>query len=132
MDIISTKAQTSVFQQDLDMFENRPMFDVLDPETGNYGNRFHLASIVGLLGPPLEFLQRNEYSSVYVDDRGKQPEVPDSHLISVLGRFPEKFEASNKKGFLGFVRKIVRWTPESRALPFELLEDPWLLGDVYK
>ncbi|TAQ86917.1 hypothetical protein B7494_g4749 [Chlorociboria aeruginascens] len=54
-----------------DMFENRCMFDVLDPETGKYGNRFHLASIVGLLGPPpLEFLQRGECSSVYFDARG--------------------------------------------------------------
>jgi serine/threonine-protein kinase SRPK3 len=39
-------------------------------------------------------------------------------------------EVSNKKGFLDFVRKMVRWTPESRASPSELLEDPWLLGDA--
>jgi hypothetical protein len=45
------------------------MFDGLDPETGKYGNRFHLASIVGLLGPPpLESRQRSECSSVYFDD----------------------------------------------------------------
>lgn len=50
------------------------MFDGFDPETGKYENRFHLASIVGLLGPPpLEFLQRSEYSSIYFDDRGKTP-----------------------------------------------------------
>lgn len=54
------------------MFENRRMFDGLDPETGKYENCFHLASIVGLLGPPPpEFLQRSEYSSVYFDDKGK-------------------------------------------------------------
>jgi serine/threonine-protein kinase SRPK3 len=54
------------------MFENRRMFDGLDPETGKYGSRFHLASIVGLLGPPpLEFLQRSECSSIYFNDRGK-------------------------------------------------------------
>jgi hypothetical protein len=39
-------------------------------------------------------------------------------------------KVSNKKGFLDFVRKMFRWSPESRALPSELLEDPWLLGDV--
>mgnify|MGYP002030189956 FL=1 len=39
-------------------------------------------------------------------------------------------ESSNKKDFLDFVRKMVRWTPESRATPSELLEDPWLLGTV--
>jgi serine/threonine-protein kinase SRPK3 len=36
----------------------------------------------------------------------------------------------NKKGFLDFVRKMVQWKPESRASPSELLEDPWLLGEV--
>jgi len=91
------------------MFENKCMFDVLDPETGKYGNRFHLASIVGLLGPPpLEFLQRSGCSSVYFDDRGKylilricmhsptlhandrQLEVSEYCPIGVLGRFTEE------------------------------------------
>ncbi|KAI0112396.1 CMGC protein kinase [Nemania sp. FL0031] len=102
-----------------DMFENRHMFDGLDPETGKYGNRFHLASIVGLLGlPPLEFLQRSEHSSVYFDDRVSWEDSQ------------RNLEVSNKKGFLDFIRKMVRWMPESRASPSELLEDPWLLGDV--
>ncbi|KUJ06239.1 kinase-like protein [Mollisia scopiformis] len=113
-----------------DMFENRRMFDGLDPETGKYGNRFHLASIVGLLGPPpLEFLQRNECSSVYFDDRGNWKCL--NPILSVSWEDSERnLEVSNKKGFLDFVRKMVRWTPESRASPSELLEDPWLLGDV--
>ena len=130
------------------MFENRRMFDGLDPETGKYGNRFHLASIVGLLGPPpLEFLQRSECSSVYFDDRGKylfprmcirQPNMYTTGnwkclnpILSVSWEDSESnLEVSNKKGFLDFVRKMVRWTPESRASPSELSEDPWLLGDV--
>ncbi|KAF1848400.1 kinase-like protein [Cucurbitaria berberidis CBS 394.84] len=113
-----------------DMFENRRMFDGLDPETGNYGNRFHLASIVGLLGPPpLEFLQRSECSSVYFDDRGNWKCL--NSVLSVSWEDSESnLEVSNKKGFLDFVRKMVKWTPESRASPSELLEDPWLLGDV--
>ncbi|OBT81165.1 hypothetical protein VE02_10210 [Pseudogymnoascus sp. 03VT05] len=113
-----------------DMFENRRMFNGLDPETGKYGNRFHLASIVGLLGPPpLEFLQRSGCSSVYFDDGGnwkcRNPVLPVSWEDS-----ERNLEGSNKKGFLDFVRKMVRWTPESRATPSELLEDPWLLGEV--
>ncbi|KAI0431806.1 CMGC protein kinase [Xylaria sp. FL1042] len=113
-----------------DMFENRRMFDGLDPETGKYGNRFNLASIVGLLGPPpLEFLQRSECSSVYFDDRGNWKCL--NPVLSVSWEDSERnLEGSNKKGFLDFVRKMVRWTPESRASPSELLEDPWLLGDV--
>lgn len=130
------------------MFENRRMFDGLDPKTGKYGNRFHLASIVGLLGPPpLEFLQRSECSSVYFDDRGKYfvPKIcirqPNLHMtgnwkclnpvLPVSWEGSERnLEVSNKKGFLDFIRKMVKWTPESRASPSELLEDPWLLGDA--
>ena len=48
------------------------MFDILDPETGKYENRFHLASIVGLLGPSQpEFLRRSRYSPIHFDDKGK-------------------------------------------------------------
>ncbi|KFY28201.1 hypothetical protein V491_00576 [Pseudogymnoascus sp. VKM F-3775] len=113
-----------------DMFENRRMFDGLDPETGKYGNRFHLASIVGLLGPPpLEFLQRSGCSPVYFDNKGNwkclNPVLPVSWEDS-----ERNLEGPNKKGFLDFVRKMIRWTPESRATPSELLEDPWLLGEV--
>lgn len=130
------------------MFENRGMFYGLDPETGKYGNRFHLASIVGLLGPPpLEFLQRSGYSSVYFDDKGKplilrvcsrQSNIHTTGnwrclnpVLSMSWEDSERnLEGSNKKDFLDFIRKMVRWTPESRASPSELLEDPWLLGEV--
>ncbi|OBT45440.1 hypothetical protein VE00_04531 [Pseudogymnoascus sp. WSF 3629] len=109
---------------------NRRMFDGLDPETGKYGNRFHLASIVSLLGPPPpEFLQRSEYSPVYFDDKGNwkcvNPVLPVSWEDSETN-----LSGTGKKGFLDFVRKMVRWTPESRASPEELLQDPWLLGEI--
>jgi len=124
------------------------MFDEFNPETGEYGNRFHLASIVGLLGPPpLEFLQRSEFSSVYFDDSGKSfiPKMrirqPNIHTAgnwkcvnpvrSVSWEESERnLKDSNKKGFLDFVRKMVRWAPESRASVAELLGDPWLLGEL--
>lgn len=48
------------------------MFDVLDPSDNQYKNRFHLASIVGLLGPPpLDFLQKSAFSAVYFDEKGR-------------------------------------------------------------
>ncbi|KAL5348412.1 hypothetical protein ACLOAV_006895 [Pseudogymnoascus australis] len=100
-----------------DMFENRRMFDGLDPETGKYENRFHLASI------------RSEYSSVYFDDRGNWKCL--NPVLPVSWEDTEgKLSGPDKKGFLDFIRKMVRWTPESRATPEELLQDPWLLGEV--
>ncbi|OBT55273.1 hypothetical protein VE04_05372 [Pseudogymnoascus sp. 24MN13] len=106
-----------------DMFENRRMFYGLDPEAGKYENRFHLASIVGLLGPPPpEFLQRSECSSVYFDDKGNWKCVNPVLPVS-WGDSERNLSGADKKGFLDIVRKMVR-SPE------ELLQDPWILGDV--
>ncbi len=129
------------------MFENKRLFNVLDPENGNYGNRFHLASIVGLLGPPpLDFLHLSECSSVYFDSQGTTL-IPGWFIrqsnLYVIGNWKcqnaipsatwedleVNLEGDNKKNFINFVRKMVRWKPESRASPAELLEDPWLLGE---
>jgi serine/threonine-protein kinase SRPK3 len=46
------------------------MFDGRDP-TAKYSNRYHLAEMVALMGPPpLEFLQRSEESWNYFDRQG--------------------------------------------------------------
>ncbi|PVH74218.1 hypothetical protein DL98DRAFT_429981, partial [Cadophora sp. DSE1049] len=89
----------------------RRMFDGLDLETSKYGNSFHLASIVGLLGPPpLDFLQRSECSSVYFDDKCNWKCL--NPVPSVSWEESERnLECSNKKDFLDFVRKMVKWTP---------------------
>jgi len=39
-------------------------------------------------------------------------------------------EITDKEGFLEFVRKMMRWTPESTASASELLEYHWLLGEA--
>ncbi|KAG4432364.1 hypothetical protein IFR05_012146 [Cadophora sp. M221] len=85
-----------------DMFENRLMFDGVDPSTGTYGNRFHLASIVGFLGPPpVEFLQRSECSSVSFDDKGNWKCL--NPIPSMSWEESERnIEDPNKKGFLDF------------------------------
>lgn len=44
--------------------------------------------------------------------------------------YERNLNGSNKKGILDFVRKIVRWMPESRASACELLQDPWLFGEL--
>ncbi|TVY93224.1 hypothetical protein LAWI1_G001998 [Lachnellula willkommii] len=76
------------------MFENRRMFDGLDPETSKYGNCFHLASIVGLwdLLPRVLLATRVALSTL---------------IIECLGKIPRNLEASNKKDFLDFIRKMV-------------------------
>jgi serine/threonine protein kinase len=40
----------------------------------------------------------------------------------------EYLEGENKKMFMQFVRKMLRWDPEERQSARELLTDPWLIG----
>jgi serine/threonine protein kinase len=40
----------------------------------------------------------------------------------------ENLDGENKKVFLEFMRKMLRWVPEERMSAEELLQDPWLRG----
>jgi serine/threonine protein kinase len=40
----------------------------------------------------------------------------------------EYLEGENKKMFMQFVRKMLRWDPEERQSARELLTDPWLMA----
>jgi serine/threonine protein kinase len=40
----------------------------------------------------------------------------------------EYLEGENKKMFMQFVRKMLRWDPEERHSARELLTDPWLIA----
>jgi serine/threonine protein kinase len=40
----------------------------------------------------------------------------------------EYLEGENKKMFMQFVRKMLRWDPEERQSARELLTDPWLIA----
>ena len=53
-------------------------------------------------------------------------EVPD---IS-LERAEVVLTDEEKKGFLIFIRSMLRWVPEERRRAAELLTDPWLEGAI--
>ncbi|KAH1270733.1 hypothetical protein KXX33_007158 [Aspergillus fumigatus] len=82
--------------------------------------------MVAILGPPpLDFLRKAPQSRKYWDSMGRWNvaiEVPHCSLEDS----EEYLEGENKKMFMQFVRKMLRWDPEERQSARELLTDPWL------
>ncbi|KAE8148265.1 kinase-like protein [Aspergillus avenaceus] len=90
------------------------------------------AEMISLLGPPpVEFLERSKESLKFWDENGNWKynsiEVPEQ---SLEGR-ESRLEADDKRLFLQFIRKTLRWLPEERPTAKELLLDEWLRGDDY-
>ena len=69
---------------------------------------------------------RNHSESVAGNWKGLV-EIPDQSLESRESRL----ENDNKIHFLQFLRKALRWLPEERPTPHELLLDEWLRGEDY-
>ncbi|KAF4633002.1 hypothetical protein G7Y89_g5128 [Cudoniella acicularis] len=109
-----------------DIFEDKHLFYGNDP-SGKYLTRFHLAEVIGLLGPPpLDLIQRGVRSSEFFTEEGKwKADVPIPQGTSLEGS-EECLEGSNKEEFLAFVRGMLQWRPEDRKTAKQLLEDPWL------
>jgi hypothetical protein len=49
---------------------------------------------------------------------------------SSLEESEENLEGEDKRLFLEFMQKMLRWVPVKRKSPRELLEDPWLKQEV--
>ncbi|OGM49373.1 protein kinase domain protein [Aspergillus bombycis] len=106
------------------------LFDGLDSSSNTYSRAKHIAQMIRVLGPPpLQVLARADQGIC-------------SALFSSHGEFkfpgivpPDEFNLSNstpflhgedKRLFLEFVGKMLRWEPADRATAGELYNDPWL------
>jgi serine/threonine-protein kinase SRPK3 len=105
------------------LFENKLLFSVCGRD-GYYCSGAHLASMVGILGPPpLELLQRSETSWEYFNTNGTLKDsfqVPEVSLETSATRL----DGDNKVMFLDFVRKMLDWMPERRRTAEQLLGHP--------
>ncbi|RHZ57076.1 hypothetical protein CDV55_106046 [Aspergillus turcosus] len=108
-----------------DLFEDHHLFDGRGPD-GSHSDAQLLAEMVAMLGPPpLDFLHKSPHSLNYWDSSGQWKaavEIPHNSLEDS----EEYLEGENKKIFMQFVRKMLRWDPEERQSARELLMDPWL------
>ncbi|GIK00082.1 hypothetical protein Aspvir_004097 [Aspergillus viridinutans] len=108
-----------------DLFEDHHLFDGRGPG-GSHSDAHLLAEMIAMLGPPpSDFLRKSPHSLKYWDPSGQWTaavEVPHNSLEDS----EEYLEGENKKMFMQFVRKMLRWDPEERQSARELLMDPWL------
>ncbi|OAL63479.1 hypothetical protein A7C99_5875 [Trichophyton rubrum] len=115
------------------IFEQRHLFDNINPiRELDHGRRF--AEMISLRGPaPLEFLKRSKESPKYWDENGHWKlsniyPIPEQSLESR----EIQLKGDEKKQFLEFMRKMLKWMPEDRADAQHLLfEDPWVRGGNY-
>ncbi|OJD10766.1 CMGC/SRPK protein kinase [Emergomyces pasteurianus Ep9510] len=86
-----------------------------------------IAEMIAIMGPPpMEYLERSEACEVFWDENGKWKNltpIPDITLESLA----VDIQGEDKKGFLSFLRKILRWVPEERPTAGELVYDEWVL-----
>ena len=52
--------------------------------------------------------------------------IPDNSLE----KSETRLEGKSKELFLQFMKNMLRWAPEKRKTVRELIEDPWLKGDL--
>ncbi|PLB45873.1 CMGC protein kinase [Aspergillus steynii IBT 23096] len=114
-----------------DLFEGRHLFHGNDPDGKGYSTRAHLAEAMSLLGPPpLDMLQRGKRSHEFYTDDGKWKqdiEIPTGVSLESSEQF---LEGRNKEMFMAFMRGMLQWRPEDRKTAKDLLQDPWLNGQI--
>ncbi|EIT75121.1 hypothetical protein AO1008_02001 [Aspergillus oryzae 100-8] len=114
-----------------DLLEGKKLFKDVDPlRDQEYNEPNHLAYITSLLGPPPEdILARGRRSGLFYTADGtlrNEARVPATFKFENLIR---NIHGDDKRMFIEFVSKMIRWRPEERSTAKELLEDPWLYAN---
>ncbi|KAL8884341.1 MAG: hypothetical protein Q9192_006871 [Flavoplaca navasiana] len=111
-----------------DLVENRTLFDAFDLIKNAYSPEIHLSEMTSILGPPpTDLLERGDKATHYFTAEGKllQSDRKASNA-STLESCLASLTGEDKRLFLNFVRRMLKWMPEDRATAGELLQDPWL------
>ncbi|OBT40188.1 hypothetical protein VE00_08837 [Pseudogymnoascus sp. WSF 3629] len=114
-----------------DLFYDKNMFNTRGPD-GVPDSLYHMANITALLGPaPLDFLERScsERRQEYYDQNGEWKGLAEIPRTS-LEESEENLNGEDKRQFLEFIRKMLKWRPEERSSAEELLEDTWLRSET--
>ncbi|BAE58736.1 unnamed protein product [Aspergillus oryzae RIB40] len=114
-----------------DLLEGKKLFKDVDPlHDQEYNEPNHLAYITSLLGPPPEdILARGRRAGLFYTADGTlriEARVPATFKFENLIR---NIHGDDKRMFIEFVSKMIKWRPEERSTAKELLEDPWLYAD---
>ncbi|KKZ60978.1 hypothetical protein EMCG_04402 [[Emmonsia] crescens] len=109
-----------------DLVSHRHLFHGRNSE-GSVDESLRFAEMIAIMGPPpKEFLKRSDACQVFWDENGRWRNFAPIPDITLEGLAAD-IEGDDKKGFLNFLRKILRWLPEERPTAGELVYDEWVL-----
>ncbi|CAG7991154.1 unnamed protein product [Penicillium salamii] len=114
-----------------DFLEGRTLFESVDPRiVEDYDDETHLSHITSLLGPaPKDFVRHGKRTSMFYTAAGtlkREDLVPSNFSFEST---ISKFDGEEKRMFISFVKRMIKWKPEERSTAAELLQDPWLHND---
>ncbi|KAL4875070.1 protein kinase [Aspergillus karnatakaensis] len=114
-----------------DVLEGRKLFKDIDPlHVQEYNELGHLACITELLGdPPKELLDKGRRTSRFCTGQGifKGPTVDPTTFN--FENLLNNVKGENKRMFIEFVKRMMKWRPEERSIARELLQAPWLYAE---
>ncbi|GLA91415.1 hypothetical protein AtubIFM61612_006265 [Aspergillus tubingensis] len=113
-----------------ELLADETLFDGLCEHQGKYSKDVHVAQMIRLLGPPpSRFLNKCDpcMRDGLFSAQGtfKFPELIPSEGFNFSNMTPF-LHGEDKRLFIGFVRRMLRWEPECRSSAKELYDDPWL------
>ncbi|OBT68912.1 hypothetical protein VE03_02118 [Pseudogymnoascus sp. 23342-1-I1] len=100
-----------------ELLEDISLLDGVGPEN-QYDRQVHFAQMIRLLGPPPVELLGRANKEAYDDLYSEKHFTFESQTPSLQGE--------DKRLFIQFAQRMLKWRPEERATANELYEDPWL------
>ena len=120
------------FYQLWDVLEGKKLFKDVDPLEGqDYDELNHLGHISALLGPPpRELLDKGARTNLFYEPDGqfKGMAIAPSHF-NFENSICKIDNDEDKRLFIEFVQRMIKWRPEERSTAKELLQDPWLYAE---
>ncbi|KAL9103145.1 MAG: hypothetical protein Q9163_001789 [Psora crenata] len=129
--LYSYNAANLYFTEQLwELLKETSLLDGIGPESERYSREAHFAQMISLLGPPPQELLDRADSTVHSSLYNAQGEFRYSKLIpspaiTFSNRTPF-LQGEDKRLFIEFASKMLRWLPEDRLTAIELYDDPWL------
>ncbi|PWY94166.1 hypothetical protein BO94DRAFT_459068, partial [Aspergillus sclerotioniger CBS 115572] len=114
-----------------DLPEDQKLFKDIDPfEVHEYSELNHLSLISALLGPvPKELLDKGTRTDLFYKSDGQFKGTTIAPLNFTFENSLRNIHNEDKRMFIEFVQRMIKWHLDERSTAKELLQDPWLYAD---